>query len=258
MDQKPLPFENYSTNFLLRDFAFEHSFNPVESNTHNKMSMGGVVNKVYLLALFTLLSSRISWKVYNEWISTEINFVALSLISLWLASFIGFFAFYFKSQTKFIAPFTAFFLGFSIGPLSAHLDSQFPGVVILALILTAGIFEGILLMYQFLHRKKVDVFWIGVVGAVLGIVILYTSVFLLNQFGLVIPFPHELTIFLLIPLFIVLFGSIITMIASVEFIILQISKERTEEFEWYSAFALFISLVWLYVDLVSYLVRRRD
>ena len=242
---------------MLRDYAFEHAFNPVVSKTQEKMSLGGVVNKVYLLALFTLLSSRISWKVYNDWLGVEINFVALSLISLWLATFIGFFAFYFKSQTKFIAPFTAFFLGFSIGPLSAHLDSKFPGVVILALILTAGIFEGILLMYQFLHRKKVDIFWIGVTGAVLGIIVLYASVFLLNLFGLTIPFPHELTVLLLIPLIIVLFGSIVTMIASVEFVMLQIRKKRAEEFEWYSAFALFISLVWIYVDLVSYLARKR-
>ena len=48
------------------------------------------------------------------------------------------------------------------------------------------------------------------------------------------------------------------MLASFEFIVYQIQQKRLAELEWYSAFALFISIVWLYVDILLYLLRKSN
>ncbi|HAH51590.1 MAG TPA: hypothetical protein DCL80_10135 [Balneola sp.] len=255
---KKLPFQEYSTNIFLRDSAYELSFNPIESKDNSLMTLNGIIGKVYILLLLTVISSRFSWNAYNTWWNTEINFIAIALISLWFSVCIGFFAFFFKTRTKFIAPFSAFFLGFTLGPLSAHVDSQLPGVIVIALLITTGIFLGTLILYQINPYKRLDVAWVALFGVGIGICTLYSSIFLMNIFGLEMTYPHELSIFIIIPLCIIFFGSIITMLASFEFIVYQIQQKRLAELEWYSAFALFISIVWLYVDILLYLLRKSN
>ena len=257
LENVTLPFENYSTNLLLRDTAFEVAFNAVESPSKKEMTFGGVVHKMYFLVLITILSARLAYLGYQDVPNdSEVGLLAVSLLSLWAAVCVGFFAFFFKNNTKYIAPLAAIFLGLAIAPLAARLESSAPGIVIITLILTLGIFEGILLMYQFIAKHKVRVFWIGVIGALFGIIVLYASIFVLNLFQYKILYPHEGEIILAIPILIVLFGSIFTMIANVEFVLYQIVKKRPTELEWYSAFALYSSIVWLYVDLFLALRRR--
>lgn len=257
LENVTLPFSNYSTNLLLRDSAFDVAFNEVENPSKEEMTFGGVVNKMYFLVLITILSARLAYLGYQDVpINTETSFLAVSLLSLWAAVCVGFFAFFFKNNTKYIAPLSAIFLGLAIAPLAVRLESTTPGIVIITLTLTLGIFEGIILLYQFIANHKMRIFWIGVIGALFGIIVLYVSIFVLNLFQYEILYPHQGNVIYAVPLIIVLFGSLFTMIANVEFVLFQIVKKRPAELEWYSAFALYISIIWLYVDIILALKRR--
>lgn len=258
LKNKKLPFQDYSTNIFLKDSAFDLSYNPVKSETGFKMTLVGILYKVAILILLTLFSAIISWEFYDSWLNIQTHFVAVFFLSFWFSLFVGFFAFFFKSKTKYIAPFSAFFLGFTLGTLSAQINSLVPGVIALAVILSFSVLIGSCSIYIIQPRKRIDVFWVAFFGVIFGIATLYLTVLVLNMYDFNIHYPHELSIFTFIPLCIVLFGSIITMLASLEFVVYQIQQDRPYELEWYSAFALYISVVWLYLDILYYLTQKKE
>ncbi|TCS84374.1 Bax inhibitor-1/YccA family protein [Tepidibacillus fermentans] len=216
-----------------------------------RMSVEGTINKVFILFMIVMGSAFVLWSRYMEGGVDAIGswmIIGLigGLISALLTSFI-------PRIAVIAAPIYAVFEGMALGGLSAMYEQRYQGITIQAVGLTFGVFLVMIMIYRFRIINVNAKFRKMVVGATLGVLLVYIIDLIMSFFGSQLTFIHDsspLSIF--ISLFVV--G-----IAAFNFVldfdmIEQGSKMGLPKYmEWYGAFSLIVTLVWLYVEILDLL-----
>jgi uncharacterized YccA/Bax inhibitor family protein len=221
------------------------------------MSIQRTVNKAALLLILALLSSVWTWNVY---FTTR---DAASIMPFMFGGAIGglviFFITLFKKQWAFItAPIYALLEGLVLGGISAILEAQFPGIAIQAIGLTFGTFFCLLLAYTSGMIKVTERFKLGVVAATGGIFLIYLVSLILGIFGIRIPFIHESGIIGIgFSLFVVTIAAL-NLVLDFDFIASGAAHGAPKYMEWYAAFALIVTLIWLYLEIIRLLSKLKD
>ena len=220
----------------------------------NAMTVSGTLQKFGFLLLLVLGSSFYSWKQFAEGGAVTGMIWTGAIGGLIIALVITFK----KEWSGFLAPLYALMEGLFLGAISAMYNSAFaekaPNIVINAVGLTFGVAVAMYLLYSFKIIRATERFKSIVITATVGIALFYVLVMVLRMFGFEnMPFLHEGTTFGII------FSLVVVGIASMNLILDFDMIERGSEMgapkymEWYGAFGLMVTIVWLYLEILRLL-----
>ena len=227
------------------------------TDTSRAMSIQGTVNKIALLALLVLITSSWTWRLYyasgNP--SAVIPWVLGGAFGGFIVALITIFK---KQWAYFTAPIYALLEGMFLGGISAIFEAQYPGIVIQAVSLTLGTLFCLLLAYRSGVIKVTENFKLGVAAATGGIALIYLATLALGFFGVRMPFIHESGLIGIgFSLFVVVIAAL-NLVLDFDFIERGAESGAPKYMEWYAAFGLMVTLIWLYIEILRLLAKLRS
>lgn len=251
-----------SSNPALKDSTFlDLSSGSVVAGDAGTMTLNGTVNKTGMLLLMTVLTAAFAWS--QTMVETPEGLqVAPGAMGYLLGGGIGGFVLalvtIFKKQwSPVTAPLYALVEGLFLGAISAIYNAQFQGIVLQAVMLTFGIMFALLFAYRSGLIKATENFKLGVAAATGGIALIYIATIGLGLFGIKIPFIHESGLIGIgFSLFVVVIASL-NLVMDFDFIENGVEAGAPKYMEWYGAFGLMVTLVWLYLELLRLLSKLR-
>ena len=152
----------------------------------------------------------------------------------------------------------ALFEGMLVGGMSLVLEAQYPGIVLQAAFGTVGITVTMYIMYSSRIIRPTPMFNKVIGGLVISIMFLYLTSFILGMFsGYDVPFLHSSgPIGIGLTLFILVVASL-TLISDFGFIEAGVNSGAPKNMEWYAAFGILISLIWIYIESLRLLSKIR-
>lgn len=223
------------------------------------MTMQGAVNKTGFLLLIAIITAAYVWSKFFA--APEQNMASVSSLMMVgaIAGFVVALVTIFKeSWSPITAPIYAALEGLFLGGVSSIAESQYPGIGVQAVGLTFAVFVVMLAAYSSGVIKVTEKFKIGVVAATGGIAIFYFISIILGLFGIQMPFISDSSWIG------IGFSVIVVGIASLNLVldfdvIQQLSKSGAPKYmEWYGAFGLMVTLVWLYIEILRLLMKLRS
>ena len=223
----------------------------------DRMTISGTVNKAGILMLLCVASAAWTW---NRFFATgDPSSVAPMLLIGGIGGFVLAMVTIFKKEWAGItAPLYAVAEGALLGGISAMFELKYKGIAIQAVMLTFGTLIAMLLVYRSGLIKVNDKFRIGVVAATGGIALFYLAQFVLGFFGISFHAINSGS-----PIGIG-FSLLVVGIAALNLVldfdlIEQGARYNAPKYmEWYSAFALMVTLVWLYLEMLRLLSKFRS
>jgi len=236
-----------------------HTFKalPYAADRANAMTIQGTVNKTALLLALLLLSAAWTWNKFFEAgdpaaVGTWIMVGALGGFVVALATVFK------KTWAPMTAPLYAVLEGPFLGGVSSIFELKFPGIVIQAVSLTLGTLFCLLMAYTSGLIKATENFKLGVVAATGGIAVVYLISMILGFFGVQIPMIHSSgMIGIGFSLFVVVIAAL-NLVLDFDFIESGAQAGAPRYMEWYAAFGLMVTLIWLYIEILRLLAKLRD
>ncbi|MCK4532600.1 Bax inhibitor-1/YccA family protein [bacterium] len=214
------------------------------------MSIQGTVNKTMFLLLLTLVSASWVWSNAVRWMPF--------MLPLAIGGFIVALITIFKKEWAMVsAPVYAVVEGLFLGVISAFMERAYPGIVIQAVALTFGTLFCLLIAYKSKLIRVTDNFRLGVVSATGAIALIYGVTIILGFFGIRMPFIHESGLIGIgFSLFVVVIASL-NLVLDFDFIEKGAEANAPKYMEWYAAFGLMVTLIWLYLEMLRLLSKMR-
>jgi len=222
-------------------------------NFNSTMTLEGTVNRSFILILLVLLSGSLSWHYASS--AYAVIFMATGGILGFILAMITVFK---QSWASVTAPAYALAEGLFLGAISGLFDAAFHGIVFQAVVLTIGVFLLLLLAYKTGFIKATEKFKMGVFAATGAIGLIYLVSMVMGFFGTTIPYIHESgTIGIAFSLIVVVVAAL-NLILDFDFIETGVERGAPKFMEWYAAFGLLVTLVWLYIAILRLLAKLRD
>ncbi|MBN8553906.1 MAG: Bax inhibitor-1/YccA family protein [Deltaproteobacteria bacterium] len=246
-----------SSNPILKDNLFSRE--AALTTSTDVMTFKGVVNKTFALIAICFLTSALTWGTLIGLPAEQAGLATGVLIgSAILGAIVAFVTIFKHSWSPTTAPLYAAIQGVVLGSVSLMFERQYPGIVFQAVLLTFGVLFSLLFAYRSGWIRATEKFKIGVFAATGAIAIVYIASMVLGMFGIQIPMIHTSS-----PVGIA-FSVIVVIIASLNFILdfdrieNGVAARAPKYMEWYSGFAILITLVWLYMEILRLLGKVRD
>ena len=232
-----------TSNPALSKNALTRVYNSASESTE-QMTINGTVNKTGLGLLLVMLSAYFTWK-YNLGMSIGIAGA--------IGGFILAMVTVFKSEWAHITtPFYAILEGLFLGAISVYFNTIFPGIVFQAIGLTFGVAFAMLFAYRSGLIKASPKFKKGIIAATGGIAIFYILNIILGFFGGGFSLGSMGLVGIGIQLFIVGIAAL-NLILDFDMIEKLSQNGAPKVMEWYGAFVLLVTLVWLYLEILKLL-----
>ena len=218
------------------------------------MTLNGTVNKTGFLLLLTVLTAAFAWSqafgADGQLAPGFAGYVWGGAIGGLVIALVTVFK---KQWAPFTAPLYALVEGFFLGAISALYSHLYEGIVFQAVGLTFGTLAALLLAYRSGLIKATENFKLGVVAATGGIFLLYLVNIVMGFFGHSIGFIHEGGTFgILFSAFVVVIAALI-LVLDFDFIERGAEQGAPKYMEWYGAFGLLVTLIWLYLEILRLL-----
>ena len=222
------------------------------------MTLQGTINKTGILLALVVISAIYTWNLFFQ------DGTPAAVMPIAIGGAIGGLVFalitiFKKEWAGVTAPIYAVLEGLFLGGISAIFESQFPGIVIQATGLTLGTLASLLLLYKLGIIKPTENFRLMIVSATMGIGILYLISFVMNMFGSGgIGFIHSNGLFGIgFSLFVVAIAAL-NLVLDFDFIEQGSEQGAPKYMEWFGAFALMVTLIWLYLEMLRLLSKLRS
>lgn len=222
------------------------------------MTIRGTINKTLILLLMVLLPAAWTWKSFIHAGSNPAavqSWMMIGLIGGFIFSLVTIFK---KEWAPVTAPLYAVMEGLFLGAISALFNSAYPGIAIQAVSLSIATLFIMLVAYQSGWIQATERFKLGVVAATGGIALIYFVSIILGFFNINVPFITGSG------LFSILFSVFVVVIAALNFVIdfnfiEQNARRMVPKYmEWYGAFALMVTLIWLYLEILRLLAKLNE
>jgi uncharacterized YccA/Bax inhibitor family protein len=156
------------------------------------------------------------------------------------------------------APIYALLEGLALGAISAFFEARYPGIVIQAVALTFGVLVALLIAYRSGAIPVTQNFRMGVVAATGGIAVFYLVAIGMSFFGVRIAFLHEGSLLGIgFSVFVVVIAAL-NLVLDFDFITKGAEQGAPKFMEWYAAFGLMVTLIWLYLEILRLLSKLRS
>ncbi len=224
------------------------------------MSLQGTVNKTFLLLILCTLSAAWIWgRAYGAVEPSQAGSLQLWMLGGALGGFVMAMVTVFKKTWAMVtAPLYALLEGLFLGGLSATLEFQYPGIVIQAVGITFGTLFCLLLAYTSGLIRATENFKLGIVAATGGIFLVYMASFVLGFFGINIPFIFGNSLIGIGFSLVVVVIAALNLVLDFDFIESGVAHGAPKYMEWYAAFGLMVTLVWLYIEILRLLAKLRS
>jgi uncharacterized YccA/Bax inhibitor family protein len=217
-----------------------------------RMTLSGTVNKTGILLLCALATAAWTWNDFIQ--SRDISDIAGRLMIGTFGGLIFAFITIFKKEWSAVtAPIYALLEGMVLGGVSAMFDLRYPGIAIQAVSLTFGTLLVLLLAYRSGLIRVTDKLRLGIVAATGGIMLFYLAEMLLGFFGIRFMTVNGSGPIGIIFSLIVVGIAALNLVLDFDFVEQGVSYGAPKYMEWYGAFGIMVTLVWLYLEMLRLL-----
>ncbi len=250
-----------SSNPMMNENVYRNEGQAVSSA--ETMSVAGTVNKTAMLTGFLLLGATWVWHLFYSngggsalgmqqgaqaalpWmLGGVIGGLILALITT------------FKPDIAFItAPIYAVLEGLALGGISAFAQARFPNnpIVIQAVALTMGVLVSMLAAYRFGLVKATERFRAGLMAAGMALIGVYLVTMVLRLFGVQVPYIHDAGLIGIGFSLVAVTIASLYLVLDFDFVEQGVAAGAPKSMEWYAAFSLLVTLVWVYLEILRLL-----
>lgn len=225
------------------------------------MTVEGTANKTGLMLLILAFAAIFTWQKYFSAFDSSTTEGAFSAVSVWLlVGGIGGFitaiiTVFSPRRAALTAPIYAVFEGLFLGGISAVFESMYPGLVMRAVALTFGVFLILLMLYRSGKIRATGKFRMGVIAATGGIALVYFVSIIAGMFGANLGFLYGTSNLSIGFSLVVVVIAALNLVLDFDFIERGAAAGAPKYMEWYGAFGLMVTLVWLYLEILRLLAK---
>ncbi len=219
------------------------------------MTIQGTATKAFLLLLLLVMAASFTWAMAMQNVAALSPWMIGGAIGGLVVALVTVFK---KTWAPVTSPIYALLEGLFIGGISAVFEARFPGIVIQAVGLTFGTLCALLFAYKSRLIRATENFKLGVAAATGGIFLIYMVSFVLSFFGMSVPYIHESgPIGIGFSLVVVVIAAL-NLVLDFDFIESGADMGAPKYMEWYGAFGLLVTLIWLYIEILRLLSKLRS
>jgi uncharacterized YccA/Bax inhibitor family protein len=227
-----------------------------------RMTLNGTVNKTGILLVCAFLTAGWTWFQFmaTQDVSTVAPWMMVGVIGGFITAMVTIFK---QSWAPVTAPLYALLEGLALGSISAFFEKHYPGIAIEAVGLTFGTLFTLLIAYRTGLIKVTQKFRLGVIAATGGIAVFYLLQMVLGMFHVQLFYgANGVNGSGLIGIgfsLVVVVVAALNLVLDFDFIESGVRAGAPKYMEWYGAFGIMVTLVWLYLEilrLLSKLSRR--
>ena len=219
------------------------------------MTVRGSMQKFGFLMLLVVAGAAWTWKLYYSFkVPTMMGFMIAGFVGGFICALICTFS---PKASKYVSPLYAILEGFALGGISAFFNDMFkakyPNIIMEAVLLTFGVALAVFILYNARIIRATNKFRAVILSSMIGIGVFYLINIVLGFFGIHIPFMQFGDNSLLgigINLFIVVIAAL-SLVLNFDQIETGEQMGAPKYMEWYSAFGLLVTLVWLYLEILK-------
>ena len=233
-----------------------NTFTGVRSHGSDAMTINGTVLKTGALLMLVVCGAIFTWNramvtgTIGGWgIAGGIGGFIVAIVTVFK-----------KEWSPVTAPLYAGLKGLFLGGISAYFEARFGGIVFNAVCLTFGTLFSLLFAYQTGWIKVTENFRLGLFAATGGIAVFYLLSFVLSMFNIQMPLIHSTGIMGIGFSLVVVVIAALNLVLDFDFIENGAAAGAPKYMEWFGAFGLMVTLIWLYIEILHLLskLQRRD
>ena len=240
---------------------------PPPPSDYKAMRVSGVASATGVLLAILVVAGWFGWQGVG--ITTGLDINGKTVVTdttipayFWGALIVGFglaiFTIFKPKLARITAPLYAVAEGVFVGGISRIYDVQYDGIVLQAIGLTVGIFVIMLGLFAFRIIRVTEKLRFAIIASTGAICLVYLASMLVHVFGGDVPFIHDAG-----PVgigFSLLVCGIASMNLLLDFDLVErgVEAQAPRYMEWYAAFGLLLTLVWLYLELLRLLSKLRQ
>ena len=218
------------------------------------MTIGGTVNKTAMALAILFITATYVWGQGTAG-TLPMGLVWGGFIGGFIVAMVTVFK---HTWAPYTTPLYAAFEGAALGGISFIFEQQYPGIVSQAIFLTFGTLGALLVAYRSGIIKATENFKLGVAAATGGIFLVYLLSFIVGFFGVEVPLIHSSGTFgILFSLFVVVIAAL-NLVLDFDFIEEGAERGAPKYMEWYGAFGLLVTLIWLYLEILRLLAKLQS
>jgi uncharacterized YccA/Bax inhibitor family protein len=220
----------------------------------NVMTLNGTVIKTGVLLALVLGGAAVTWSAVGQ---QNVNAGPIMTGGLIAGLIFGMITCFKPNWSPFTAPVYAIAEGLFLGGISALVNARYPGIAFQAVGLTFGTLASLLFAYSTGLIRATENFKLGVVAATGGICLVYFASIVMGFFGITIPYIHGAgPIGIAFSVFVVVIAAL-NLVLDFDFIEHGAERGAPKYMEWYGAFGLMVTLIWLYIEILRLLAKLR-
>jgi len=246
--------------------AFRDHFEGTASNEDTRLSgvmtLEGAVNKTGILLALCFSSAAVTWALCfsSAAVTWNIPNTGLMIGGAIVGLILGLVTIFNPRQAAKLAPLYALAQGLFLGGITVIFESQYPGIAVQAIGLTFGTLASLLICYKTGLIKPTENFKLMLVSATSGIFLLYMVNIVMMTFGggEGIGFIHSNGIMGIGFSLVVVAIAALNLVLDFDFIEQGAEQGIPKYMEWYGAFSLMVTLIWLYLEILRLLAKIRS
>ena len=218
------------------------------------MTITGTVNKTALGLLLLMTTAIFTWNMSP----TDPRISTLMMVGIFGGLIAAIITVFKRHLAPYTTPIYALLEGLALGGISRFFETLYPGIVNQAVFLTFGTLAALLFAYRSGLIKPTENFKLGIVAATGGIFFVYIISFILGLFGVQVPLIHSNSNFGILFSFGVVVIAALNLVLDFDFIEEGAEIGAPKYMEWFGAFGLLVTLVWLYLEILHLLAKLQS
>ena len=227
------------------------TFSGFDMTTEASMTIMGTVHKTALGLLLLMSTALFTWNMP----AGDPRATGLMIVGMIGGLIVAIVTIFKHHLAKYTVPAYALLQGLALGGISKFFEVMYPGIVNQAVMLTFGTLGALLLAYRSGLIKATENFKLGVVAATGGIFFVYLISWVLSWFSVRVPLIHSNSnMSILFSIGVVVIAAL-NLVLDFDFIEEGSEKGAPKYMEWYGAFGLLVTLIWLYLEILRLLAK---
>jgi len=227
------------------------TFSGFDMTTGASMTIMGTVHKTALGLLLLMSTALFTWNMP----AGDPRATGLMIVGMIGGLIVAIVTIFKHHLAKYTVPAYALLEGLALGGISKFFEVMYPGIVNQAVMLTFGTLGALLLAYRSGLIKATENFKLGIVAATGGIFFVYLISWILSWFSVSIPLIHSNSNMGILFSIVVVVIAALNLVLDFDFIEEASEKGAPKYMEWYGAFGLLVTLIWLYLEILRLLAK---
>jgi uncharacterized YccA/Bax inhibitor family protein len=221
--------------------------------TTEVMTRSGAYSATGVLLVILLIGGAIGWAVTPQNELGQVSFPGWLLLPIFAALGVAFWLAFKPTMARILGPVYAILQGIALGAISHVYEAQWHGIVLQAIGVTAAVTAVMYFIYATRIIRVTNTFRKVIIGATFGVLIFYGISLLISLFGVDIAYFTSNSGWSIV-LSIVIAG-IAAFNLMLDFDLIDRGSEAgaPKYMEWYAAFGLMVTIVWLYLEVLRLL-----